>query len=222
MLDRLLKLWPLLTVVSLTVVSVFNIGYFSIIGLHFIGVVDLTNIVYSVGLVFGFVIAPLMMFPDNLIEALKAVAAKPDAPYRLNKAMKYITAVLVLSFTIGLFIHQPYISIMGLFAIYFVAACLISAGYAYAMWLHIGDIPPRIIFGLVAAGLFTIMWVGGWVAHNQAFGSPTLYKVTTKDSEYDKVRLVRSSSSGFIIARDKQIIYLPAGELKSIVQVSGM
>ena len=49
----------------------------------------------------------------------------------------------------------------------------------------------------------------------------TLYVVTTKDAEYKNVRLVRSSSSGFIIAREKQIIYLPAGELKSIALVGG-
>jgi hypothetical protein len=56
MLERLLKYWPVITVSALAVVSVFNIGYFSILGLHFIGVMDLSNIVYSVGLVFGLMI----------------------------------------------------------------------------------------------------------------------------------------------------------------------
>jgi hypothetical protein len=37
-----------------------------------------------------------------------------------------------------------------------------------------------------------------------------------KDAVYDKVRLARSSSNGFLIARDKRIMYIPSGEVKSI------
>jgi hypothetical protein len=44
-LDYLLKYWPLVTVAALALVSVFNVGYFGVIGMHFIGVMDLTNII---------------------------------------------------------------------------------------------------------------------------------------------------------------------------------
>lgn len=43
MLERLLKYWPIIAATALAIVSVFNIGYFAIIGLHFIGVMDLSN-----------------------------------------------------------------------------------------------------------------------------------------------------------------------------------
>ena len=90
------------------------------------------------------------------------------------------------------------------------------------MWLHTGRMQTSTIVMLTVFFLFTIFWMRGWVADHHAFHSGTLYKVTTKDGEYDKVRLVRSSSSGFVISRDKQIIYLPAGEIKSIVLVSNL
>jgi hypothetical protein len=45
--DRLLKYWPLIAAGAIVLVSVFNIGYFSILGMHFIGVMDISNVVYT-------------------------------------------------------------------------------------------------------------------------------------------------------------------------------
>jgi hypothetical protein len=219
-LETVTKYWPVLTVVALATVSVFNIGYFSIVGLHFIGVMDLSNIVYAVALVFGLIIAPLVMFPDGLVDRIKEFSSDKDFDRRAKKGTKIATWFLALSFAVGLFIHQPYISITGLFALYFVAAYIVVAAYSYAVFLRHDDISVRHAFGLLALGMFTIFWVGGAVGYNQAFGTTTLYKLTTKDAEYDKIRLVRSSSSGFIITREKQVIYVPSGELKLIVQLT--
>jgi hypothetical protein len=47
--------------------AIFNIGYYSEIGLHFIGTADLTNFVYIVGLVFSLLallIPPTLVFAD--------------------------------------------------------------------------------------------------------------------------------------------------------------
>ncbi len=38
---------PAVTIIAFLVLAIFNIGYFSKIGLHFLGVMDLTNLVYS-------------------------------------------------------------------------------------------------------------------------------------------------------------------------------
>jgi hypothetical protein len=220
MLETITKYWVALTFGALAVVSVFNIGYFSVVGLHFIGVMDLSNIVYSVGFVAAMIIIFAVFFPHQIVVALQEVAARPDAMPRLQRIAKIVFVVLAVAFTIGLFIHRPYISIVGLFAVYFVLAYLALGGYAYGMLLHFGKpLPWRFVCALVAGGLFTVLWVGAAVAYNQAAGTTTLYNVTTKDAEFGNVRLVRSSSSGFIISRDKQIIYIPAGELKKIMQV---
>jgi hypothetical protein len=54
MLMNVLGQWPHISVAAFALGAVFNIGYYSEIGLHFIGTADLTNLVYSAGLVFGF------------------------------------------------------------------------------------------------------------------------------------------------------------------------
>jgi hypothetical protein len=219
MLERLLKYWPVITVAALVIVSVFNIGYFTIVGLHFIGVMDVSNIVYSVGLVFSLMIVPIVMFPDNLIISFKEIASSQRAMLKLNRAMKFVVWGIALFFAVGLFVHRPYISIMSLFALDFLLGYLAFCAYVYIIYLHTGSISARMIVAVVAFGLFTLYWVGGAVAYHEAFGTSRLYKVTTKDAAYDNVRLARSSSNGFIIARDKKIIYIPSGELKSIVLI---
>jgi hypothetical protein len=180
---------------------------------------DLSNIVYSVGLVFGLMIVPIMMFPDNLIAAFKEIASSQRAMLKLNTAMKFVTAAITLFFAVGLFAHRPYISIVGLFAITFLMGLLAFVAYSYMMYLHTGVLPARVAVAGIAFALFAVSWVGGAVGYHEAFGTSTLYKVTTKDTAYDNVRLARSSSNGFIIAQDKQIIYIPSGELKSIALI---
>ena len=44
---------PLLSAIALAILTVFNVGYFSKVGLRFSGIVDLSNMVYSFALAFG-------------------------------------------------------------------------------------------------------------------------------------------------------------------------
>jgi hypothetical protein len=159
------------------------------------------------------------MFPDNLIRAFKEIAASRNAMLKLNRTMKFVTFGIGPFFFVGLFVHRPYISITGLFALDFLLGFLAFCAYVYIMYLHTGEIPARVIVAGVAFGLFTVFWIGGAYGYHEAFGTTTLYKVTTKDSVYDNVRLARSSSNGFIIAQEKKVIYIPSGELKSIALV---
>ncbi|WLB57471.1 hypothetical protein [Bradyrhizobium japonicum] len=52
---KLITFIPAISVLALLILSIFNIGYFSKVGLHFLGVMDLTNLVYS----FSFIVAIL-------------------------------------------------------------------------------------------------------------------------------------------------------------------
>src|SRR5262249_13689158 len=53
MLDIVARILPAAATIAFASLSVFNVGYFWKIGLHFLGIVDLNNIVYSFGLTFG-------------------------------------------------------------------------------------------------------------------------------------------------------------------------
>lgn len=216
MLERLLKYWPVITVAAFTVVSVFNIGYFTILGIHFIGVMDISNIVYAIGLVFSLMIVPIVFFPENLLPILSDIAQSDNAVPKIYRFVKFSTFGIAILFAIGLFVHHPYLSITGLFALDFVLGCVVFTAYAYMTYVHDGELSPRMMFAGVAFYLFTIYWVGAAMAYHEAFGTNSLYLITTKDTVYDKVRIARSSSSGFIIAQDKRVIYIPSGELKSI------
>jgi hypothetical protein len=52
---EILKLIPQISVAAVALLSLFTVGYFSKIGIHLLGVIDVTNLVYSFGLAFGFV-----------------------------------------------------------------------------------------------------------------------------------------------------------------------
>jgi hypothetical protein len=219
MFERVMKYWPIITVSALTIVSVFNIGYFTIIGMHFLGVMDISNVVYAVGLVFSLLIIPIVMFPDGLLSVLQDVANSQDLALKLERSMKWIIGGLALFFVVGLFVHRPFISITGLFAVYFILAYLAFVAYAYIISVSTGSLSPRLIVAGASFGLFTIFWIGGAVAYHEAFGSNKLYTVVTKDAVYENIRLARSSSNGFLITRDKRIMYIPSGEVKSISEI---
>src|SRR5262245_28437422 len=53
MLDIVARILPAAATLAFASLSTFNVGYFWKIGLHFLGIVDLNNIVYSFGLTFG-------------------------------------------------------------------------------------------------------------------------------------------------------------------------
>src|SRR6185295_8989176 len=53
MLDTVTKIFSIVTLGVLCLMALFNIGYFYIVGFHFIGVTDISNVVYSFGLIFA-------------------------------------------------------------------------------------------------------------------------------------------------------------------------
>jgi hypothetical protein len=64
MLEKISKVWPLVTVAAFAIVSIFNVGYFVMPGLHFIGVMDVSNIVYPTGLILSLLLPALAFIPS--------------------------------------------------------------------------------------------------------------------------------------------------------------
>jgi hypothetical protein len=218
--DRALKYWPLVAAGAVVLVSVFNIGYFTTLGMHFIGVMDISNVVYPIGLIFALLIGPVIFFPDRLLGNLKEFAHSNELASRLPKARKWIFGILLVAFSVGLFVHQAFISIMTLFAIYFVLAFLALAAYLFIVWERTGEVSTQMAASMTAFGFFTLFWIGGAVAYHEAFTTRTVYLVTTKDATYDNARIARTSSSGFLIAKDKHVIFIPSGRMKSIMAIN--
>ena len=121
MLENISKYWALLTVTAFAIVSLFNIGYFYVIGLHFIGVMDLTNVIYSVGLVLGFLLPPLVALPIERIEDFRRAAKEPDALIRFFKPIKWTSWAVIAFFCVGLFFTHSFLSKLTLFSVTFLA-----------------------------------------------------------------------------------------------------
>src|SRR5712691_4201690 len=76
MFANLAGLLPLISIASLLIVSANTIGYFSRVGPHFLGFMDLTNFVYPLGLGLAGVMLVLVLLPpaQDLLESWRNVA----------------------------------------------------------------------------------------------------------------------------------------------------
>ncbi|MET4313550.1 hypothetical protein [Bradyrhizobium sp. RT4b] len=218
MLENVTKYWPFVTLCAVAVVSIFNMGYFTLIGYHFIGVMDLSNVVYPVGLVLCLAIPALAFFPLDFVEQLRRAAKEPDAIVTLTRAAKVVFGIVMVFFTVGLFITDRFLSTMTLFAICFSVATLMGTIGAYILWQQKKS--WTVLATPVGAALLTILWLGATFAQHEALYSQRIYRFQTKDAEYPEARIVRASSSGFIISQDKKFIFVPAGEVKQISEIN--
>ncbi|WIW47407.1 hypothetical protein ML401_04610 [Bradyrhizobium sp. 62B] len=169
MLDNVTKYWPFITLCAVAVVSVFNMGYFTLIGYHFIGVMDLTNFVYPVGLVLCFAIPALAFFPLDFIEQLRQAAKQPDAMTKFTRAGKIVFGIVMVFFAVGLFLTDKFLSLMTLFAICFSFASLIGTIGAYIIWQQKKS--WTVLATPIGAALLTTLWIGATFAQHEALYS---------------------------------------------------
>jgi hypothetical protein len=99
--DFVSTLLPSISVAALVLVSIFNIGYFSNIGLHFLGLIDLTNIVYSVGLVFGGLVVAINLLA-TMLEVILKLAKDEAATTAVSRWLLVALAALATMATIWL------------------------------------------------------------------------------------------------------------------------
>jgi hypothetical protein len=193
-------------------------GYFYLIGYHFIGVMDLSNVVYPVGLVLCLVIPATAFIPLDVVEQVRQAAKQPDAMTKFYGPMKVVFGIIMAFFTISLFFTDRFLSVMTLFAICFSASTLFGMIGAYIAWQQ--RMSWTVLAAPLGAGLLTILWIGATFAQHEALYSKRTYKFQTKEAEYPEARIVRASSSGFIISHDKKFIFVPSSEVKQISEVN--
>jgi hypothetical protein len=126
---------------------------------------------------------------------------------------------MMVGFIIGLF-NSQYISIMGLFSLYFAIALMIAYLAAAVSWLKYETLSIEWIVTLVFTTCLTVSFYGGYTAQQQAYYSKTKYSIVTKSGAFSDVRMVRTSSSGFLISSEKIIMFVPAGEVRYIATLA--
>ncbi|OCK59436.1 hypothetical protein LMTR3_17245 [Bradyrhizobium sp. LMTR 3] len=200
-------------------VSVFNIGYFSNIGLHFLGLIDLTNIVYSIGLVFGGLILVANVL-GAVIDILIKLAREAKAIGNLRRNLRLFFGILALAATILVGLPTPYRPDFFTAEAYF--SVLFSLLFIWALikillrYKSSGDIKfSEIMLGIIAL-VSADLSAGKAVAEQQISQPKQLYTFLTKSGVVYGVNLIRSSSSGFIVANDHVISFLSKDEVKAI------
>lgn len=220
MLERFAGMLPLVSVVALLALAAFNIGYFGLIGIHFLGVVDLSNIVYSFALSFGLIGIMSGLLGANWFDDIADMAKRSGAYERFRYFTLAVKIAALLLGGLAIFGYwQSWFSwgsfegamLGALFALFFVL--VLETQFA---WHLNGSIKLGEIIFVAFMGVMTATMAGRYMAMSSMTRGPTYTIVTKANHEIQGVRIMRSSSSGFIFAIDRVIYYFPQGELKSI------
>jgi hypothetical protein len=248
MLTNVLGLWPHTSVAAFALAAVFNIGYYSEIGLHFIGTADLTNLVYSAGLVFGFLL-PVILGAFYFADWLIKYSRNPHPHIKIAKTLGAVTLVIGASPFIIVVVPTGILQMVQNLAQTFSPWWSATLAQTFSPWwaaafLSIASISffiadyirfqLRKIYSprnglLMVVTLSAIFSIGKVVAHNQ-ISSAQCYQIVTKEGTISdkegtisdkegtisEVRLVRTSTMGFIIAVNGRITFLSAGEVRRI------
>ena len=215
MLSKVTSALPLVSAVALAMLTVFNVGYFSKVGLHFLGVVDLSNLVYSFGLAFG---AVAIIFSLIGFDSFDYAGNGPLDYQKMMKVTLALKAGASALFGIAFFAMLFQWEFFGTDAFLSFAAffCALSFGvHGYARYKALGRNLPSDYLLTVAIGILCITYAGRAVAASQLLSDIT-YTITTKDASIKNVRLIRSSSMGFLVAIDKTVSFIPSSEVKQI------
>ena len=208
MLDTVSRYQSVISLAAIAFLSIFNIGYFWKIGLQFLGLIDLTNLVYSFGLalvalsVTGGVGAFVFFKSSSLHRAFAGVV--------IGGAISMWGIIRFYPRTI-----EPQLAENGAILLGFVVSSAAFFGLIHlrrqggGKWNSGGQV--AMVFCLAAttfqAGVFTAA-----IELSDRF----TYSLNTKSGIIENVRIIRSSSSGFIVFFNEKIMFVPQGEVRGI------
>ncbi|MET4176073.1 hypothetical protein ABIB99_007189 [Bradyrhizobium sp. LA6.1] len=204
MLDYLSRYVSLASLAIISTLAVFNIGYFWKVGIHFLGLADLSNFVYSLGVA---------------LTALSIGAAIVAVVARIKKASVQIIIALIggALATAGTIHFSPRTLDPQLLANFAILIGFILPWSAYVSRLTRVGAPigwPECAW--IAIGWWAIIFQAGACQVAIELADRFRYVVNTKSGVIDNARILRASSAGFLLAVDGRISFLPQGEIKAV------
>jgi hypothetical protein len=213
MFDNLTKVASFATLAVLVLTALFNVGYFYEIGFHFIGVIDISNVVYAFGLVL--VLALVFLFLGGLVAVGYETVMElwVGFPNGLKLAVAFLS---LLAFTAGVWELRKLQYDEAQLALAIVAPS-IGAGAVLLSLKHWPNANAKVamLLGLVIGSL-GILLGGAAMARQQIARSDVHYDIVTKSGAFVDVRILRSSSSGFVFSAGDHILFVPSGEVRLI------
>ncbi|MBX3528057.1 MAG: hypothetical protein KF904_17795 [Rhodoblastus sp.] len=201
---------------SIMLASLFNIGFFTIIGIHFIGFIDISNVVYSFGLVF-LISTPLFFFLFYFIDALE-FSQNSEAVKRSNWFCKRIflpAASIIAATIIGgvIFFNWKFYSYV--FAMLTVTGSVFLSVQLLWEYKSKGSLSVSSI-GLIAiiAAFFAVILGSASAERQMRVGEK--YYISTNATQHIEARIIRTSSYGVILYAAERVMFIPMSELKLI------
>lgn len=223
---KLAELVPFMSVAALVLVTVFNFGYFSKVGFHFLGVMDFSNLAYSFSFFFSLIAGSLgLYFVGAQVDWLSKVRSNPNYRRDIKNwmfGMAGLWVIIILIF--AYFVPEKYVpKTFGperIMASVFGPLTLGILAMQFADYQHTRKISARDVFSCTLVGFFLIYMVGRAVAEYHIFNNSDTYTFILKDGAPLTGRLVRSSSSGFIAFIDNKVTFIPQAEVKRVQSAS--
>lgn len=218
MLGRIAGILPVASLVAVLAVAIFNFGYFWYIGLHFIGLIDLSNLAYSLGLALSTILLVGQVgYTMFMIFDQPWTREREKKFYRRSNTLLIIGGVfVVVAFAAEAFHVLPTLAIAmpGFFGF-----LLCSIGLVLGMMVRQKKDQPQKPenFGLLCFVIVGLIFTAGMVACDLEISEKTTYQVTTKNEVIENVHILRSSSSGFVILANDKVNFIPQGEVKRII-----
>jgi hypothetical protein len=213
MIDFISRYISTISLAAVAALSIFNIGYFWKIGLHFIGLVDLSNLVYSAGLALS-AIAIVLMVASNVV---------PRKPARWKLIAAGILGAGVSTW--GIFKFSPRTLDPQLIENGAILVGFAISGTAAFNWLlqryQITRVWDGRDIGLIVFFSYSIIFQAGIFTAALELSNRLTYTVTTKGGDVlQDVRILRSASAGFILAIEGHVVFIPQAEIRSVESVA--
>jgi hypothetical protein len=195
-----------LSLAVVTTLSILNIGYFWKIGLPFLGLIDFSNLVYSLG------VSLTVIFVAGVIASM-AVRKDATPVHVLTTAVIGSAISLIGIFRVSFRSLDPQLSDNSLILIGFVMGGSALASRVWGKPEARSDWRNLAVLGL---GWSAIAFQAGVCQAALDLSDRFKYSVSTKSGVIDNARILRSSSSGFLLAVDGKIRFVPHGEIKDV------
>lgn len=202
--DNVNKYVSTLSLAIVSTLAVFNIGYFWKIGIHFLGLIDISNLVYSLG---------IALTALSIGAAITTLVARTKMVW----LQLLLTAIGGTLSTWGIIHFQPRTLDPQLSQNFAILIGFILPWAAYtSRVIALAGAPRWSNLAWIALGWWAVIFQAGICQVSVELADRFLYIVNTKTGVIENARILRSSSAGFLLAVNGRISFIPQGEIKAV------
>jgi hypothetical protein len=173
MFSRLQKVIPGLSAAALIVLTLFNVGYFSRIGLHFLGLIDVSNLVYSFALSIIALFCLMFIVGWNTFDFFDPKRTNFQRAFKITLVIKSIAVLLFLAWFIAVLSNRMSASSDVVIALVFLAVSIAFGLHGYARKMAHGAAYPSDYILSIFVACLCVMSTGRAVAFAQMTSGPT-------------------------------------------------